>query len=715
MTIGRDAALRELFAPRSVAVIGASNRPGTVGSSLFRNLLQSDYRGAAYPVNPAWTSVNGVRCYPDAESLPEVPDLGIVAVPASDVAGVAEELGRAGTKGLVVISSGFREMGGAGVAREEELVRAVRRHRMSLVGPNCFGVLNTNDDVRLNATFSDGLPPPGSIAFVSQSGALCSGILRLGVSSRVGFSRFLSLGNRAGVDESDALRALADDDATKVILLYIEELADGRRFLEVARELTERKPVLVVKSGRSAAEARPALTIAGRLAAAEHDRLYDSVFEQAGVIRVDSTEELFRAGKVFASGMRLDGPRVVVLTNSGGPGIVATDAAERHGLKVPPLTPSVHAQLVDRLPPSTSLNNPVDMTADGSPAQFEEGLRVLLASPELDGAIVITTAGRVINSLEVADAVIRGHGRGPKPVVACLFGLSDLSHEVIHLEQSGIPAFTFPEEAALGLAQLARYAALRDRARDAPRTFAVDRHAVELARLGPRHEEPALLPEDPARALVTAYGLRFPPSTGVRSAAEAVAAAAAIGYPVALKACSPDFPRPPETGSVALGLAGPEAVRAAWASVTAAVAARTPGARPEGCSVQAMAPKGKEVVIAALRHPVFGPVVLFGGGGAFTEVLRDVTFRCTPITPVTARRMVRSVRASALLAGVRGEPPSDIAAVGEAIERVAQLLLDDPQILEVELNPVIVGAEGEGVTVVDARVVLGPAARPRPA
>jgi acetyltransferase len=708
MTVGRDASLRELFAPRSVAVIGASNRPGTVGSSLFRNLLASDYRGSAYPVNPAWTSVSGVRCYPDAASLPEVPDLAIVAVPAAEVAAVADELGRAGTRGLVVISSGFREMGGAGVAREAELVRIVRRYQMSLVGPNCFGVLNTHPDVRLNATFSDGLPPRGAIAFVSQSGALCSGILRLGVGSRVGFSRFLSMGNRAGIDENDALRALANDDATKVILLYIEELADGRGFLDVARELSERKPILVVKSGRSPAGVRATLTHTGHLAAAEHDRLYDAVFEQAGVLRVDSTEELFRAGKVFASGMRLDGPRVVVLTNSGGPGIVATDAAERHGLKVPPLAPEMRAQLIDRLPPSTSLNNPVDMTADGSPAQFEEGLRLLLASPDLDGAIVITTAGRVIDSFAVAEAVIRGHGGGKKPVVACLFGLNDMSHEVIHLEQTGIPAFTFPEEAAMGLAQLARYGALRNHPRDAPRTFPIDPAAAELALRMPRAAAPIALPEENARAFATSFGIPFPPSARASTIAEAIAAAEAIGYPVALKAVSADIVHRSEVGGVALGLAGPEAVRGAWASIHEAVAARAPAARVEGFRVEAMVPHGKEVAIGAIRHPVFGPVVLFGTGGVYVEVLRDVTFRCTPISPETARRMVGSVRAASLLAGVRGEPPSDVAAVGEAIERVSQMLLHDPSISEVDLNPVIVGPEGRGVTAVDVRVVLAP-------
>ena len=320
MTVGRDPSLREQFLPDSIAVIGASNRPDTVGYSLFRNLLTSGYRGVAYPVNPKWKSVCGVRCYADVASLPEAPDLAVIIIPAELVAGSAEALGRLGTKGLVVISSGFREVGGDGIAREEELIRIARKYRMSLIGPNCFGILNTHPEIQLNATFSDSLPPRGNIAFVSQSGALCAGILRYGVAERIGFSRFLSVGNRAGVDENDLLVALGEDSATKVILLYIESLADGRRFLETAREVTEKKPVLVIKSGRTPAGERAARSHTGSLAQSGRDHLYDALFEQSGVLRMDTIGELFRAAKVFATGTKLAGAKLAILTNSGAPG-----------------------------------------------------------------------------------------------------------------------------------------------------------------------------------------------------------------------------------------------------------------------------------------------------------------------------------------------------------------------------------------------------------
>jgi len=345
MTVGRSVELEELFLPRSVAVIGASNRPGTVGTTLFRNILQAGFKGVAYPVNPSWPSVSGVHCYKDVASLPEVPELGVVIVPAPLVAGVITELGKAGTQGVIVISSGFRELGGAGIAREDELIQIAARYRMSLVGPNCFGVLNTDPAISLNSTFSESLPPRGNIAFVSQSGALCAGILAYGIAERIGFSRFVSVGNRAGVDENDLLHSLGEDEATKVILLYVESLAEGRKFLETARKVTEKKPVLVIKSGRTPAGERAARSHTGSLAQSGRDQLYDALFEQSGVIRAETIGDLFRTAKVFSAGLRLDGPRLAILTNSGGPGIVAADAAARNGLDVSPFTDAERTHL----------------------------------------------------------------------------------------------------------------------------------------------------------------------------------------------------------------------------------------------------------------------------------------------------------------------------------------------------------------------------------
>ncbi len=711
MTVGRSAGLEELFAPRSVAVIGASARPGTVGASLFRNVLTAGFRGVVYPVNPSWKSVSGVRCYPSVDELPEAVDLAVVIVPADRVIPVVEDLGKQGTRGLVVISSGFREVGGVGAGLEDRLIEAARRHRMSIVGPNCFGVLNTDPEVGLNATFSDSLPPRGNIAFVSQSGALCAGILRYGIAERIGFSRFVSMGNRAGVDENDLLHSLGRDPLSKVILLYVESLADGRAFLEAAREVTEQKPVLVIKSGRSVIGERAALSHTGSLAHSSQDRLFDAVFEQSGVLRAETIGELFRMAKIFSSGLRLEGPRLVILTNSGGPGIVAADACARNGLELPALGPIPRETLSRLLSPSASLGNPIDMTADAHEAQWTEAMRLLLDLPEVNGALVISTPTGTMSGLAATEAIKLGRGASKKPVAACLFGLSDLSKEVEDLEQAGIPTFTFPEEAVAGLASLARYHAWWTRPRTHVRSFPVDHATVRRVLGEARTEGMQVLPAYAARGLLEAYGLKFP-RTGYASTLEgAVTAADRVGYPVALKVASPDISHKTDVGGVALHLESAPALRRAWATMQRNLAARAPSARVTGFEVVEMVPSGKEVLLGIQRDPSFGPVVVFGMGGIYVEVLRDVTFRLAPVKPLGAEHMVSSVRAFPLLQGVRGEPPSDLPALYEAIERISQLAVDLPEVVELDVNPLIVRPSGHGVVAVDGRVVLAPSSR----
>jgi len=711
---GESVDLPELFAPRSVAVIGASNRVGSVGASLFRNILTAGFQGVVYPVNPSWKSVSGVRCYATVEELPEAPDLGVVIVPAEHVAGVVDALGRRGTRGAVIISAGFREVGGEGIAREEALVRIAAKHHLSLVGPNCFGVINTDPAVSLNATFSQFLPPRGNIAFVSQSGALCAGILQYAVSERIGFSRFLSVGNRAGVDENDLLLSLGRDPATRLILLYIESLADGRRFLEAAREVTEQKPVLVIKSGRSPVGERAALSHTGSLAQSRRDGLFDSLFEQSGVLRSETIGELFRTAKVFSAGLTLEGPRLAVLTNSGGPGIVAADACARRGLELPTLSARVRDVLHRRLSASASLGNPVDMTADASPAQYEESLRALLGAGEIDGALVIATPTGTVSGRAVAEAVLAAKRTSPKPVVACLFGLSDLTQEVQLLEGSGVPTFTFPEEAVQGFGSLARYHAWWTRPRREVRTFPVDRVALREAEATMRSIGTTVLPEYASRRLLEAYGIPFARARRVTDRAGALDAAKAIGYPVALKVASPEISHKTDVGGVALDLRNPAALSEAFAAMGRRLAERAPNARIEGFEVEEMIGGGKEVLVGVQRDPAFGPIVVFGLGGIYVEVLKDVTFRLAPIRPLSAEHMVASVRGFPLLQGVRGEPPSDLPALYEVLERVSQLAVERPEVLELDVNPLIVRPKGKGVVAVDARVAIAPPSRSAP-
>ncbi len=711
MSVGQSAELREQFQPASVAVVGASNRPGKVGTSLFRNLIEAGFRGVAYPVNPSWKSVSGVRCYGRVADLPEAPELGVIIVPAPMVADVVDELGAVGTKGLIVITSGFREVGDAGAALEAEVVRRAAKYRMSLVGPNCFGVFNTDPEVSLNATFSESLPPRGNIAFVSQSGALGAGILQYGITERIGFSRFVSVGNRAGVDENDLLRALGRDEKTQVILLYVESLADGRKFLETAREVTEQKPVLVIKSGRTAAGERAARSHTGSLAQSGRDQLYDALFAQSGVLRADTLGDLFRTAKIFSTGLAVDGPRLVILTNSGGPGIVAADAAIRNGLELPPLPPALQQELVRRLPSIAAVSNPLDMTADVPPQAYQDTLDALIGAPEVHAALVIATPTGTMSSDAIAEAILRVKAKSTKPIVACLFGLNDLSREVQFLEQNGVPAFTFPEEAVQGLGSLARYHAWRTRPRAAVRTFPVDRDAVRAALDWATRSGTSVLPEYAARSLLSAYGIQFPQVARATTVEEAAHAAEEIGFPVVMKVASPDISHKTDVGGVAVGLRDADQVRAAWSRMQESVRAAAPTARIEGFEVEAQVSGGKEVLVGVQRDPGFGPIVVFGMGGIYVEVLRDVTFRLAPVRPLSAQHMVESVKAFPLLKGVRGEAPSDLPALQEAIERVSQLAVELPQVSELDLNPLIVRPAGKGVVAVDARVVLAPSSK----
>jgi acetate---CoA ligase (ADP-forming) len=714
MTVGRSTGLEELFAPKSVAVIGASNRVGSVGASLFRNVLAAGFRGVAYPVNSRWESVSGVRCYPSVRALPDTAELAIVIVRAVEVPEVVDQLGSAGTRAVVVVSSGFGEVGAAGARLESDLIARARRHRMALVGPNCFGVLNTDPEVSLNATFSESLPPRGNIAFVSQSGALCAGILQYGIAERIGFSRFVSVGNRAGVDENDLLRSLADDDATKVVLLYVESLANGRGFLEVAREITERKPVLVIKSGRTPVGERAARSHTGSLAQSGRDQLYDALFEQSGVIRADSIGDLFRMAKVFSSGLRLDGPRLAILTNSGGPGIVAADSAVRQHLELPVPSGSLRTSLERALSPSASVGNPVDMTADAGADQYRTSLAGLLRDPGYDGALVIATPTGTLTGGAAARAILSGRGRSRKAVTACLFGLTDLSQEVAELEARGVPTFTFPEEAVQGLGSLARYRAWATRSRTEVRRFPVDRRGARAAIARARSAGMTELPEYASRALLSAYGLRFPEVRTARTLDEAVAAGEAVGYPVVLKVASAAISHKTDVGGVAVGLADRTALSDAFTRMAREVPRRAPGARIEGYEVEAQVPGGTEVLVGVQRDPNFGPIVVFGLGGIYVEVLRDVTFRLAPVRPLSARHMIESVRGYPMLEGARGRPPGDLDALAEAIERVSQLAVERPEVTELDLNPLIVRPAGEGVVAVDARVVLAPPSRSGP-
>jgi len=705
--------LSSIFAPRSVAVIGASRDPGKVGHAIFRNVLE-DFQGVVYPVNPNAPAIRGVRSYPSVLEIPDPLDLAIIIVPAASVRAVLDECGRKGVRGVVIISAGFRESGPAGRRREEEVVAAVQQYGFALVGPNCLGVLNTDPGVRLNATFARAMPAAGNIAFLSQSGALTTAVLDYARARGIGFSKLVSLGNKADVTELDLLAALRDDPRTDVILLYLEELTDGQRFIGLCREITGEiahpKPILAVKSGRTPAGARAVSSHTGSLAGS--DEVYDAVFLQSGVLRVDSVEELFHYAVAFANQPIPSGRRLAIVTNAGGPGIMAADAAVRQGLELAAFAEGTKQALRLALPAEAAIDNPVDVVGDAQHDRYQAALRAVLRDPASDGAIVLLTPQAVTDIEQIAGVVAEearaaqhhaAQGGGRKPVLASFMGLVDVSGGVRVLEEAHIPHYGFPEDAVRAFAAMTRYAEWVRRPRTEVRVFPVDRGAaVDVVQPAPRG---VFVRETLAFRLLEAYGFPLAPWAEAASAEEAVIRASAIGFPVALKVLSPQIIHKVDVGGIRLDLTAPSEVRAAYEEMMADIARRQPAAAVEGVIVQKMMP-GVETILGINRDPQFGPILMFGLGGIYVEVFKDVTFRLAPIRELGAQRMVESIKAGQILRGVRGRPPADLDALLECIERLSQLAVDIPQIAELDINPLMVLPAGQGAAVVDARLRL---------
>ena len=710
--------LDAIFRPRSVAVIGASRDRRTVGGAIFHNLVSHDFQGPVYPVNPKSGVVQSVRAYPTIREIPDPVDLAVVVVPAAQVLEVVEACGEKGVKGVVVISAGFKETGGAGAEREQALRECVRRRGMRLIGPNCLGVLNTESAFNLDATFAPVYPPPGRVAFSSQSGALGLAILDLAAELNIGISHFASVGNKADVSGNDLLEYWEEDPGTGVILLYLESFGNPGRFLEIARRVGRTKPIVAVKSGRTGAGMRAASSHTGSLAGA--DTAVEALCIQAGVIRCDTIEELFDVAMPLATQPLPRGNRVGIITNAGGPGIMASDACETRGLEVATLTEDTVHGLRAFLPPEASTRNPVDMIASAVPESFEKSIRLLAADPNVDALLVLYVPPIVTEPLDVARAIVRGNeaakadalaaGRDAKPVLSCFMGSHGVPEGLRSLHQGHIPSYVFPESAAIALSRTVRYARWRAtpdgvtrRYSDVDRELAVRVVAGACARGG---AERAWLDAAETAALLGAYGLIRPAAAHARTEEEAVAAARKIGFPVAVKLVSPTITHKSDVGGVVLDLADEAGVRSAFRGIEQRLAALGRQAEMAGVLVQPMMREGIETIVGMTRDPSFGPLLMFGMGGVQVEILKDVVFRVHPLTDHDARAMVNGVRGAKLLSGYRGAPPGDVAALEEAMLRVSQLAGDHPEIVEMDLNPLKVLEPGKGCVVLDARVAV---------
>ena len=699
-----------IFRPNSVAVIGASNRVGTVGHDLFRNILFSGYTGTLYPVNPKAASIAGVHAYTNIGEIPENIDLALVMVPPAAVPQVLEECGKKGVRGAVIVTAGFKEIGPAGAALEQQAIAVAHRHNIALVGPNCLGVINTDADIMLNASFGRRMPKHGNIAFLSQSGALCAGILDYARGRDVGFSKFISVGNKADVTEIDLLRYLANDDSTDVILMYLETLVDGRAFIELAREITgelaHRKPILAIKSGRTTQGAAAARSHTGALAGS--DAVYDAIFAQAGILRIDTVEELFDFAVGFSRQPLPKGNRFAIVTNAGGPGIMATDASIRHGLELAKLRPETLESLKAKLPPTANFSNPVDVVGDATCDRYTAALEAVLGDPNVDGLVVLVTPQSMTDIEAIAHTIGRIAPTSKKPVLASFFGHVDVSAGVRILEQHGVPNYEFPENAARSLAAMCRYTQWLLRPRTKERHFEVDRAAVKQIFATARGEGRTFLPEAEALAVLKAYGFPLLQHALAKTEDEAAALFQKIGGPVAMKIASPDVVHKLDVGGVLLNISTPEEARAGYNKITNGVKQKLPSARLFGVEIQAMAGKGVEVILGISKDPAFGHLIMFGLGGTYVEVLKDVSFRLVPIRELGARNMIKSIRAAKVFDSFRGQPPADTDAIAECLERLSQLIVDFPEISELDINPLIVHPEGKGARVADVRIALAP-------
>ncbi len=697
--------LMPFFEPRSVAVIGASENPSKLGHAVVKNLLEGGFikRGQVFPINLSAHKILGLKAYPSVSAVADPIDLAVLVIPYPLVPDVLRECGIKGIPAAIIISAGFREAGMKGLERERELLTIAQQHSIRLIGPNCLGVIDTFTP--LNASFAAGTPPRGPIAFMSQSGALGTAILDWSLAGRYGLSKFVSLGNKADVDEIDLVQAWAHDDNTRVIMLYTEGMADGQRFIRIAREVSKIKPIVAIKSGVTQAGSRAVSSHTGSLAGSE--QAYKAAFQQAGVLRAESMEELFDVALALAYQPHLAGPRIAIITNAGGPGILATDSIERFGLSLAEFSFETLQALEAELPDAASAANPVDVLGDALTDRYGFALQTAARDANVDGILVILTPQAMTEIEKTAEAVGKISHELDKPLLACFMGEAKMSAGVDILEKYGVPNYPFPERAARAIGAMAEY---RDICQRKPPIYVeqpVDRIATRRVIERVRSSGRVSIGDAEAREILTAYGLRIPASEIAENEDQAVQIAAQLGYPVVIKIASPDILHKTDIGGVRVGLGSPEEVRDAFELMVYRAKRYVPEARIWGCLIQEMAPRGGlEVLVGMNRDPQFGPLVTFGLGGIYVETLRDVTFRIAPFSEDEAREMLSDIRAHALLDGVRGQPAYDKNAIVESLLRVGQLVQDFPEIAELDINPLIVYPEGQGAIAIDMRLVL---------
>ncbi len=697
--------LEEFFTPKSVAVVGASTSPEKLGYAVLENLVNGGYVkvGKIYPINPKADEILGQKAYPSVLDVPDDIDLAVIVIPYPYVPAVLKDCGKKNIAGVVVISAGFREAGMEGLERELELVEIANEYKFRLIGPNCLGIIDTFTPI--NASFSAGTPPQGPMAFMSQSGALGTAILDWAQAGRLGLAKFVSLGNKADVSEIDLLKAWANDEDTNVILMYSEGLPNGQEFIKVAREVTKTKPVVAIKSGVTKSGSRAVSSHTGSLAGSE--QAYQAAFQQAGVLRANDMASMFDMALALGYQPLLKNDRIVIVTNAGGPGILATDALERSGMNLARLKVETIQALEQYLPDAASAANPVDVLGDARADRYRFALESVSKDPNVDGIMVVLTPQAMTEIEDTARAVGELSQEIEKPILACFMGEAKVELGIKVLREYDVPNFSFPESASLAFQAMSQYRNIKERKDPVYESFEVDNQAVKEVLERAKKDGRYAIGDSEAWDILKAYGLSIPKSVLAKTPQEAIDIAGEIGYPVVLKIASPDILHKTDVGGVKVGLETPDQLRDAFDLMIYRIERFLPDAQVWGCQVQEMAPPGGlEVLIGMNRDPQFGPLVTFGLGGIYVEALKDVTFRVAPFTRLDAEAMLNEIRSKALLEGVRGKPPVDKEAVVDTLLRMGQLVQEFSEIAEFDINPLIVYPKDQGAIAIDMRLVL---------
>ena len=674
-----------------------------MGYDILKNILQYGYQGSIYPVNPAAPEVLGVKAYQSLLEIPGKVDLAIIVVPAKNVLETIEQCGERKIDSAIIISAGFKESGMEGAKLEIELVKKAKKAGVRFIGPNCLGMIDTHS--MINASFASGMPAKGSIGFFSQSGALCIAILDRALPDGIGFSKFISMGNKADVSDTDIMLALAEDDNTKVILGYIEGVSDGRKFMEVASQISKKKPLIILKSGITSAGAKAASSHTGALAGRE--AAFDAAFRQSGVIRAHTINELFNYALAFANQPLPKGPNAVIVTNSGGPGILAADACDKSDLQLNPLPKEIVDELRTFLPPVASFYNPVDILGDSGADRYEKALNTVLKDERVNGVIVLLTPTAVEDVEETAKAVVNVSELSDRPILASFMGKQRVEPGTKLLMKYGVPSYSYPEEAVLALNAMYHYHLWAESPEKTYAKFDDLKAKASPIFANVKRENRERLYEMEVHDVLNAYGFRQPKSLFASTPEEAVASANGIGYPVVMKIISPQISHKSDIGGVRVNLSGKKDVENAFFDITTRVRNIMPTAHISGVMIQEMIPKGKEVIMGITHDPQFGHMVMFGLGGIYVEVLKDISFRIVPLSREDAHEMIRETKTFPLLRGVRGEAEADIEAIEKSLLMLSQMAVDFPEIIEADINPLLVRARGEGVTAIDARFTIG--------